>query len=116
MTQIDGTSQSTDNYPARGHGGFIIGPSARVDMKFYGFGEQESTEPASSGVPFDTQHHDRRNMPQTSSYWSVPEQTDFPALLQHFGTDWQAIAKWMGSKTHIMVNIPPSNISEIFRG
>ncbi|KAG4433798.1 hypothetical protein IFR05_010712 [Cadophora sp. M221] len=41
--------------------------------------------------------------PQTSSYWSLPEQTDFPALLAHFGTDWHGIAKWMRSKTHIMV-------------
>ncbi|RDW88028.1 hypothetical protein BP6252_00060 [Coleophoma cylindrospora] len=46
---------------------------------------------------------DRRNVQQTSSYWSVPEQTDFPALLRHFGTDWHGIAKWMTSKTHIMV-------------
>ena len=47
---------------------------------------------------------DRRNIPQqTSSYWSVPEQNDFPALLRHFGTDWQGIAKHMTSKNHIMV-------------
>jgi hypothetical protein len=46
---------------------------------------------------------DRRNIQQTSSYWSVPEQTDFPALLRHFGTDWHGIAKWMTTKTHIMV-------------
>ncbi|KIM99030.1 hypothetical protein OIDMADRAFT_181500 [Oidiodendron maius Zn] len=46
---------------------------------------------------------DRRNMQQTSSYWSVPEQNDFPALLRHFGTDWHGIAKFMTSKTHIMV-------------
>jgi hypothetical protein len=39
----------------------------------------------------------------TSSYWSVPEVNDFPLLLQHFGTDWHALAKWMASKTHIMV-------------
>ncbi|KAE9362727.1 hypothetical protein N431DRAFT_433495 [Stipitochalara longipes BDJ] len=51
---------------------------------------------------FESQQ-DRRNIQQTSSYWSVPEQTDFPALLRHFGTDWHGIAKWMTSKTHIMV-------------
>ncbi|CZT48988.1 uncharacterized protein RSE6_09766 [Rhynchosporium secalis] len=51
---------------------------------------------------FDGQQ-DRRATQQTSSYWSVPEQTDFPALLRHFGTDWHGIAKWMTSKTHIMV-------------
>jgi hypothetical protein len=50
---------------------------------------------------FDMQ--DRRNLQPTVSYWSVPEQTDFPALLRHFGTDWHGIAKFMTSKTHIMV-------------
>ncbi|CZR53629.1 uncharacterized protein PAC_03509 [Phialocephala subalpina] len=49
------------------------------------------------------QPQDRRAIQQTSSYWSVPEQTDFPALLKHFGTDWHGIAKFMTSKTHIMV-------------
>jgi hypothetical protein len=53
-------------------------------------------------ISFDSQQ-DRRNTPQTSSYWSVPETTDFPALLKHFGTDWHGIAKFMTSKTHIMV-------------
>ncbi|KAA8571785.1 hypothetical protein EYC84_001754 [Monilinia fructicola] len=48
---------------------------------------------------------DRRSavQQQTSSYWSVPEVTDFPGLLRHFGTDWNAIAKHMGTKTHTMV-------------
>ena len=52
-------------------------------------------------VPFDSEVATQRQ--QQSSYWSVPEQTDFPALLAHFGTDWHGIAKWMTSKTHIMV-------------
>ncbi|KAL3417993.1 vegetative cell wall protein gp1 [Phlyctema vagabunda] len=43
------------------------------------------------------------NIQQTSSYWSVYEQTHFPTLLQYFGTDWHGIAKTMRSKTHIMV-------------
>ena len=50
--------------------------------------------PSDSEVP--------RQRQQSSSYWSVSEQNDIPALLGHFGTDWHAIAKWMGSKTHIM--------------
>jgi len=41
--------------------------------------------------------------PQTSSYWSVPEQQDFYNLVRHFGTNWQAIAATMKTKTHIMV-------------
>jgi hypothetical protein len=103
MSQIDGPPQNADSYQASGPSSFIVGPKTRVETKLYGYGDQESAEPPLSNVSFD-----RRNMPQTSSYWSVPEQTDFPALLQHFGTDWKAIAKWMGSKTHIMVNIPYS--------
>ena len=42
----------------------------------------------------------------TSSYWSVPEQSDFHNLLRYFGTDWQAIARTMKTKTHIMVKVP----------
>ena len=59
--------------------------------------ERDSATPMS----FDTQ--DRRNPLHTSSYWSVPEKTDFPELLRYFGTDWHAIARFMTSKTHIMV-------------
>jgi hypothetical protein len=56
-------------------------------------------------APFDSQN--QRNIIQSSSYWSIPEQTDFPALLRHFGTDWHGIAKFMTSKTYIMVYTPP---------
>jgi hypothetical protein len=49
------------------------------------------------------EQQDHRNIPQTSSYWSVPEATDLPALLRHFGTDWHGIAKHLTTKTHIMV-------------
>ena len=42
---------------------------------------------------------------QTSSYWSVPEQQDFHNLVRHFGTNWQAIASTMKTKTHIMVRL-----------
>ncbi|KAI9742394.1 MAG: hypothetical protein M1818_003927 [Claussenomyces sp. TS43310] len=54
-------------------------------------------------APHDNPQQKSRNFSQTSSYWSVPDQSDFPALLAHFGTDWAGIAKWMGTKTHIMV-------------
>ena len=40
---------------------------------------------------------------QTSSYWSVPEHQDFYNYVRHFGTNWQAIASTMKTKTHIMV-------------
>ncbi|KAG0130199.1 hypothetical protein HOY82DRAFT_383453 [Tuber indicum] len=40
---------------------------------------------------------------QTSSYWSVPEQNDFPHLLAAYGTNWAAIAGRLASKTTVMV-------------
>lgn len=46
---------------------------------------------------------ERRTQNQTSSYWSVSEINEFPALLRAFGTDWSAIANHMGSKTTVMV-------------
>ncbi|KAL9003720.1 MAG: hypothetical protein Q9188_003424 [Gyalolechia gomerana] len=42
----------------------------------------------------------------TSSYWSVPEHTDFQNLLGYFGTNWQAIADTMKTKSVTMVNPP----------
>ncbi|TKA66435.1 hypothetical protein B0A49_09929 [Cryomyces minteri] len=38
-----------------------------------------------------------------SSYWSVPEQNDFGKFVAYFGTDWGAIASYMGTKTPTMV-------------
>ncbi|KAL6237463.1 hypothetical protein BDW75DRAFT_238252 [Aspergillus navahoensis] len=38
-----------------------------------------------------------------TSYWSVPEQRDFPALLAHFGRDFKRIADFMKTKTTVMV-------------
>jgi hypothetical protein len=39
-----------------------------------------------------------------SSYWSVPEQNKFPQLIAYFGTDYEAIANFMKTKTVTMVN------------
>jgi hypothetical protein len=39
----------------------------------------------------------------TSSYWSVPEQNDFPHLLASFGTNWGLISQRLPSKTTVMV-------------
>ncbi|KAL8937499.1 MAG: hypothetical protein Q9211_003658 [Gyalolechia sp. 1 TL-2023] len=39
----------------------------------------------------------------TSSYWSVPENQDFQNLLGYFGTNWQAIADTMKTKSAAMV-------------
>lgn len=44
---------------------------------------------------------------QPTSYWSVPEQRDFPLLLAHFGRDFEGISNFMKTKTTVMVS-PPS--------
>ncbi|GME78912.1 unnamed protein product [Ambrosiozyma monospora] len=38
-----------------------------------------------------------------TSYWSVQESTMFPVLLEKFGSDWESIAKQIGSKSATMV-------------
>lgn len=44
-----------------------------------------------------------KSVAQTSSYWSVPEQSDFPHLLASFGTNWAKISERLASKTTVMV-------------
>lgn len=44
------------------------------------------------------------NANAASSYWSVAEMQNFPELLRSFGTDWQAIAAHMTTKTATMVS------------
>lgn len=64
------------------------------------------SKPPQQQVGSEVQHHlqpTKGTQSMTSSYWSVPEQTDFQNLVQHFGTDWHAIAAHMKSKTHTMV-------------
>ncbi|KAI0161290.1 hypothetical protein GGR57DRAFT_454195 [Xylariaceae sp. FL1272] len=46
---------------------------------------------------------ERRAAGQPSSYWSVPEASEFPSLLRSFGSDWSAIASHMRTKTAVMV-------------
>lgn len=42
---------------------------------------------------------------QPTSYWSVPEQRDFPRLLAHFGRDFEGISNFMKTKTTVMVGL-----------
>ena len=42
-------------------------------------------------------------VPETTSYWSVPEKQDFINYVSHFGTNWQIIAQTMKTKTTQMV-------------
>jgi hypothetical protein len=101
--QYDGTAAVVPN--------FIPSPYVQSDKPNSSMTVEFDTMPQSftgqdrldSSAPTSFDSQDRRNPQQTSSYWSVPEQTDFPALLRHFGTDWHGIAKFMTSKTHIMV-------------
>lgn len=44
-----------------------------------------------------------------SSYWSVPEQTDFIKFISHFGHDFAGIAAHMGTKTQTMVSFTAEN-------
>ena len=76
-----------------------------------------AVQPSSMSTPIPTQkqqqiileqapqqQQSRGSAPTTSSYWSVPEQTDFQNLIHHFGSDWQAIANTMKTKTQTMVH------------
>jgi hypothetical protein len=100
--QLDGVSQgpaATFAPPFADRQGPSMGQSFEAMHQAPPYPTQERVD-STTPIGFE----DRRNIPlQTSSYWSVPEQNDFPALLRHFGTDWQGIAKHMTSKTHIMV-------------
>lgn len=53
------------------------------------------------------------NANAASSYWSVAEMNNFPELLRSFGTDWQAIAQHMTTKTATMVSLTPGISSTI---
>jgi serine/arginine repetitive matrix protein 2 len=48
--------------------------------------------------------HSQSQRQGASSYWSVVEEHDFRKCLEYFGTDFQAIANHMGSKTQTMVS------------
>ncbi len=51
---------------------------------------------------------------QSSSYWSVPETTYFPTLVDYFGRDWTGISNFMETKTSNMVNLLVArNISQV---
>lgn len=74
--------------------------------------QQPPTLPTTPPIPLPTtptpkkDKGDRAEKPiaQTSSYWSVPEQSDFPHLLASFGTNWPQISLRLASKTTVMVS------------
>ncbi|GIZ44750.1 hypothetical protein CKM354_000794000 [Cercospora kikuchii] len=61
--------------------------------------------PRYDGKPltFDDNEPLSRAVTFPSSYWSVPEQTDFARYIAHFGTDFAAIANHMRTKSQLMV-------------
>lgn len=65
----------------------------------------ESMEPdiAAPARPPDRQPELGYGSSQPTSYWSVPEQRDFPQLLAHFGRDFEGISNFMKTKTTVMV-------------
>lgn len=66
--------------------------------------EPPPPQPAMTTFNLSQPQSERKPPSQASSYWSVSESNDFPNLLRSFGSDWNAIAAHMGSKTSIMVS------------
>lgn len=67
--------------------------------------EPPPPQPAMTTFNLAQPQQERKPPSQASSYWSVSESNDFPQLLKSFGSDWNAIAAHMGSKTSIMVSL-----------
>jgi hypothetical protein len=63
--------------------------------------ESTEAEPIMAPKPSDTGYGSL----QPTSYWSVPEQRDFPRLLAHFGRDFEGISNFMKTKTTVMVSL-----------
>lgn len=62
--------------------------------------------PPSTPTPKKEKGEREKAVAQTSSYWSVPEQSDFPHLLASFGTNWAMISQRLASKTTVMASRP----------
>ena len=69
---------------------------ARVEA-FDSSDSSDSSDSLEPGSEFPLYRHG------ASSYWSVPEEQLFRDCLTYFGTDFQAIANLMRSKTPMMV-------------
>ncbi|QSS50739.1 MYB DNA-binding domain-containing protein [Histoplasma capsulatum var. duboisii H88] len=59
----------------------------------------DAVEPEVPAKPVET----RPGFLQPTSYWSVPEQREFPDLIRHFGKNFEAISQYMRTKTPTMV-------------
>ncbi|MCJ1374602.1 hypothetical protein MMC20_005834 [Loxospora ochrophaea] len=86
---------------------WLGGPRMSIAAPLQGIRTQQQPPPQHQQLQVleqPMQQQQTKGQTQTSSYWSVPEQQEFHNLVSHFGTDWQAIANHMKSKTHIMVH------------
>jgi serine/arginine repetitive matrix protein 2 len=72
------------------------------------YAESGAADILKAGISAPTERarsHSQSQRQGASSYWSVVEEHDFRKCLEYFGTDFQAIANHMGSKTQTMVSI-----------
>ncbi len=92
------------------------GPNATLSDRKASYTDDWYSQSMQPSVPMDVarqsqqqqqiqQQRQQSKAAATSSYWSVPDQQVFPKLIAHFGTDWNGIANWMTTKTHIMVSL-----------
>jgi Myb-like DNA-binding domain len=67
--------------------------------------ETEQSRPATSLTTSGRPPTNPRTVSQpSSSYWSVPETTYFPTLVDYFGRDWTGISNFMETKSSNMVS------------
>ena len=86
------------NQPVLGES-WISRPSVSINTQVQAHKPQQPSFEPQLQIP-----HQSGGQPVTSSYWSVPEHKDFKNLLGYHGTNWQAIADSMKTKTVTMVN------------
>ena len=65
--------------------------------------QQQTQAPQGVSLLPTAQKQQGLNTLQSSSFWSLREEQFFRRLVDHFGTNWQAIAESMKTKTSVMV-------------
>lgn len=99
VTALAGLSSGAENIAASTSNIVICTPEVQP---------QPQARAATSTPKKDKEKADRSVGAATSSYWSVPEQNDFPQLLAVYGTNWGQISQCLASKTTVMVIHIPS--------
>ena len=70
--------------------------------------QEQPTARKQQQIPLPPQPRNQQGSDITTSYWSVPEKQDFRNYVAYFGTNWQAIAATLKTKTQQMVSSPSS--------